>query len=363
MWTKFQFELALEKTAEDFYLNGASNFAKLRSGNSSENEQYFKNVAKSIREQLGCQQILLKSGECPDSGIFGEFDYKHEEEVNWELVKTNQLVALQVEGANKQVRYIELDAGILKNVSLPIYSKYSKKIKDKHNSIKIFLNELINQNDFYGVEYKASESKYETSINVASFNSTCPSKTKTNSLKLKLIHNFKASGRFKVNGFKLKSCTVEVMINFNVYYLIVNDYPNGRLSEIKQVFVCDGGFFAPNMSEDEASKLSKEIKPDELGKEYNLYRVKLRYRPFFDSRTIKANGFGLYTSWDPKIPGAIEEEKQREEVLKEVKRVQQNFSDVVGEEQETEVIEGTEDNPDNVIYLSLRQDRINKRAA
>jgi hypothetical protein len=60
--------------------------------------------------------------------------------------------------------------------------------------------------------------------------------------------------------------------------------------------------------------------------------------------------------------------------MKEVERVQQDFSNVVNEEELEEVlnsetqeeqleVEGNEENPDNVIYLTLRDDRIKKRAA
>lgn len=362
MLNKYNFELALEQVAEDFYCHGAINFGKLRSGNSEENEVYFKNVAKDLREKLNCQQIMLNSGDCPDSGIFGEYDYKHEDAVNWELVEKCELVAIEVVGANKQIRYIEILTSDLDDFEVPIYAKFSDKGKEKHNSIRLKLNDYNFYGEFFGVEYKASESKSETSISVASFNSTCPSSTKTKVLRVRMIHNFKAFGKKEICGYKLKSCEIELSINFSIYYLIVNDAPEGRVSAIKQVFVCDGNFFAPEMTEMEANKLSKEIKPETLGIDYDLYRVKLRYRPFFDSRTIRANGFGLYTSWEPKIPALEKEEKQREELMKEVERVQQNFTDSEDEVTSDKVL-GEDENLDNVIYLTLRDERIKKRAA
>lgn len=368
MLSKYNFELALEKVAEDFYCHGAVNFGKLRSGNSEENEVYFKNVAKDLRDKLECQQIILKSGDCPDSGIFGDFNYKHEDEVNWSLVEERKIVAFEILGAHKQTRYIEVRIEEIPSFTEPVYAKYSEKVKAKHNSINVNLNSCNGYGEFFGVEYKASESKSEKSISVASFNSTCPSATKTRNLRIRMIHNFKAAGRKLIGGYKLKSCVVNLSIDFSIYYLIVNDSPNGRISEIRQVFVCDGGFFAPDMSQKDAEELSTEIKPESLGISYDLYRVKLRYRPFFDSKTIRANGFGLYTSWVPKIPEEIREEREREELLREVERVKQNFSDVVDEEL-LEVadtgaeIEGNDENPDNVIYLNLRDARIKKRAA
>jgi len=369
MLSKYQFELALERVAEDFYCHGAINFGKLRSGNSEENEVYFKNVAKDLREKLGCQQIILNSGDCPDSGIFGDFDYKHEDEVAWSLVEKGELLALEVVGANKQIRYIEISTSELGEIPQPVYAKFSDKGKEKHNEIRLLLNDYNNFGEFYGVEYKASESKSKKSISVASFNSTCPSSTKTKQLRLRMIHNFKASGRKLIGGLKLKSCVVELSIKFSIYYLIVNDSPEGRVSKINQVFVCDGNFFAPEMSEDDAKALSKQLYPENLNIPYDLYRVGLRYRPFFDSKTIRAKGYGLYTSWEPKIPGEERERKERELLMKEVERVQQTFSDVVDEEElndslvEEESVNGNDENPDNVIYLTLRDERIKKRAA
>jgi len=355
MITKYSFEFALEKVAERFYSHGATQFGRVRGGNSTENEAYFRNVASDIRSLLNCQQVMLKKGSCPDSGVFGHFEYKNEEEVDWHLVEEKKIVVLEVQGVLRQKRYIEVSAQDIGEVTEPV---------KKNSGIRINLNEANGYGEFFGVEYKATQSNSETSINVASFNSTCPSSTKTVDLKkVRMIHNFEARGKFSIQGYSLKSCEITMTIGFSIYYLIVNDNPEGRISEIKQIFVCDGGFFAPNMSEEEAKTLSTQLYPKDLGIPCNLYRVGLRFRPFFDSKTIRANGYGLYTSWEPKIPAAEEEARQREQLLEEVMRVQQFFEDVVEKrEVDTSQKEVPGDN-DNVIYLTLREDRIKKRAA
>ena len=186
-----------------------------------------------------------------------------------------------------------------------------------------------------------------------------------------MYHGFNSTARKKpIDGREIKVCKVTLTISFSIYYLIVNDNPEGRISEIKQIFVCDGGFFAPDMTEEEAKKLSKQLYPKDLGIHINLYRVGLRFRPFFESKTIRASGYGLYTSWEPKIPAAELEEQQREQLLEEVMKVQQYFDDVINDLNESEEdpilhkeIGANDENPDNVIYLTLREDRIKKRAA
>lgn len=364
MLTKYSFELTLERVAEKFYFHGASQYGKKRGGNSSENEAYFRSVATDLRGILGCQQIMIKKGACPDSGIFGDFGYKNDEDVSWDLVEQGKIIALEVDGVSRQKRYIEIPVKEIGEVLNPI---------KKDSGIKLNLNHANGYGELFGVEYKASKSNSKKSINVASFNSTCPSGTKTIQLKkVKMLHNLNSRCRVtKVQDHKLKACDVTVSISFSIYYLIVNDYPNGQISEIKQIFVCDGGFFAPSMTEADAKSLSKQLDPKELKIPYSLYRVGLRFRPFFDSKTIRANGYGLYTSWEPKIPGAKEEERQRELLLKEVEKVQQTFDEIVYEEEldgenVTEVIKGEQaapNTPDNIIFLALREDRIKKRAA
>lgn len=351
MLTKYKFELELERVAERFYFIGASQFGKVRGGNSSDNEAYFRSVAIDLRSNLRCQQILLKKGACPDSGIFGDFGYVNEEDVDWEAVQANKLIVIEVTGVERQKRYIEVSPEDLKNIKIP---------KTKKSDIHIHLNDINSYGEFFGVEYKASRNKSEKSIAVASFNSTCPSATKTERIKkIKLIHGCNSKGKINIHDYDLFYSEIELTISFSIYYLIINDEPEDKFSAIKQIFICDGGFFAPNMSEDEAKELSKQLYPEDLDKSYSLYRVGLRYRPFFDSKTIRANGYGLYTSWEPKIPLEEEVEKQREQLLNEVEKVQQSFSEDNGEQ-----IESTdEDMPDNVIYLTLRHDRIKKRAA
>lgn len=365
MTSKYKFELTLEKVAERFYFNGATQYGKVRGGNSSDNEAYFRNVATDLRRELDCQQIHLKKGACPDSGVFGNFFYKNEEEVDWENVKEGKIVVLEVEGVERQLRYIEIKSEEIEFPEEPIR---------KEPGISIDLNSFNGYGEFFGVEYKAAKNKSENSVSVASFNSTCPSSHKTSTLKkVKLIHNLRSRSNIEVHGYNLKQCLITVNISFSIYYLIINDYPKDSVSEIKQIFICDGGFFAPGVSQAKAKELSTQFYPDELGVEYNLYRVSLRYRPFFDSRTIRTNGFGLYTSWEPKIPLEEKVEKQRQALLREVEKIQQDFNELAEAEDENEEIDNVEpkelpsqapeDNPDNVIYLSLREDRIKKRAA
>lgn len=142
-------------------------------------------------------------------------------------------------------------------------------------------------------------------------------------------------------------------------YFIVNDEEVGTRSEIRHIFICNGGFFAPTTTEDEAAAISKQLYPADLKLDLNLYRVKLRYRPFFESRAIRANGYGLYTSWEPKIPGIEREEKQRALLLNEVERVQQDFGEGISDK----ITQKSEKDDDNVIYLNLKADRIRSRAA
>lgn len=363
MITKYTFELALERVAEKFYFHGATQYGKKRGGNSADNEAYFRNVATDLRSSLECQQIMIKKGACPDSGIFGDYGYKNDEDVSWNLVEQGKIVVLEVEGVSRQPRYIE--------ISVEKIGQVPESIK-KDSGIEILLNEVNGYGEFFGVEYKATKSNSKKSITVASFNSTCPSGIKTVLLKkIKMFHNLKSKSKVtKIQDYSLKVCEVKVSISFSIYYLVVNDFPSGQISEIKQIFVCDGSFFAPNMSEGEAKGLSKQLDPVKLKIPYSLYRVGLRYRPFFDSKTIRANGYGLYTSWEPKIPGAEAEERQRDLLMKEVERVQQTFDEIIYEdESDDEIVEVVRDekaapiNPDNVIYLTLREERIKKRAA
>lgn len=337
----------LEQIAEKFYFNAASAMTSTRGGNSRGNEVYFGNVSSELRKQLDCQQLILPKGECPDSGIFGDFGYKEKEEVRWDLVRSGIIVVIELSVPNNQKRYLEITTTKL-NLPSPIKSD---------DDISLKLNDFDTFGEFFGIEYKASKNTHQNSIAVASFNSSCPSGTKTTELvKIIMIHNLSTTMRKKFDGDEhLKKCEIKLRIQFSMYYFIVNDIEDGTRSEIKHIFLCSGSFFAPTTSEDEAAKLSKQIMPSDLGLNLNLYRVKLRYRPFFESRAIKANGFGLYTSWEPKIPGQMKEKAQRESLMKEVERIQQNL-----EEQSSQLNQPEE--KDNVIYLNLREDRIRRRS-
>ena len=350
MLTKFKFELSLEQIAEKFYFNAASAMTSARGGNSRGNEVYFGNVSTDLRKQLDCQQIILPKGECPDSGVFGDFGYKSKEDVNWSMVKSGKLIIIEVNVPNNQKRYIEVEVSKL---NLPTIIKPDSEINLRLNDFDLY-------GEFFGIEYKASKNSNQNSITVASFNSSCPSPTKTTELvKVGMIHCLPTTMRKKFeNDECLKKCEIKLNLNFSMYYFIVNDEENGTRSEIKQIFLCSGSFFAPTITEEEAAKLSKQLMPEDLGLKLNLHKVKLRYRPFFESKAIRANGYGLYTSWEPKIPGDIKEQLQRETLLNEVERVQQNLEDQSTQPSSSKI----KRDDDNVIYLNLREERIRRRS-
>lgn len=352
MLTKYDFELKLEEIAEEFFFNAASALVATRGGNSRGNEVYFATVNASLRKKLNCQQIILPDGECPDSGIFGDFHYNVKESINWELVRLGKIVVLELKVPNNQNRFIQIE---VKNIILP-------ELIDSESEISLKLNECDTFGEFFGIEFKAKKNSTPNAISVASFNSTCPSNTKTAEIKIAMIHNLPTSMR-KIfdNDKSLKKCEIKLKIQFSMYYFIVNDVEKGTRSEIKHIFVCNGGFFAPTTTEAEAELYSKQIMPSDerLNIEINLYRVKLRYRPFFESRVINANGFGLYTSWKPKIPEQAREEKEREQLLQEVEQVQQTFID---ERNAQDITIDPPEQTDNVIYLNLREERIRRRS-
>ena len=344
MLTKYNFELELEKIAEKFYSYGASDHAADRSGHASDNEDYFRSVVEKIKDGLGCQQIKLKKQECPDSGIFGEFNYKHFDDVDWNSIRAGSMVAFSVTISNSEQRFIELKASELLNS--PIFMK--DRILDL-NSVGLY-------GEFFGVEYKAQKNKSSKSIIVASFNSTCPSGTKTSSLKnIKLFHNLDSLTKKKDK--MIKDCffeEIQVQISFSMYYMVVNDEKISNKTQITYIFLCHGNFFAPNLEESIANILSKQKTANDMKMEFDLKRVKLRYRPFFEAPTIKAQGFGLYTSWKPKLPEVAREGRERDALLNEILQIQQSFNS-----EEIDPLKGM----DNVIYLNLTGERIRKRAA
>ncbi len=350
MLTRYNFELQLELIAENFYFNAARAINMPRGGNSRGNEIYFGRIGSDLREKLGCQQLILPSGKCPDSGIFGDFGYIGEDEVDWEDVKKGKKVVLAIVATQGQERYIQYSSNII-NLQDTINSK---------TEIQLCLNSIDIYGEFFGIEYKASKNNSEESITVASFNSTCPCATKTVTLSdIKLIHNFPTTlnKRFK-NDQDLKIAKIKLDIKFSMYYFIVNDKEENSRSVIKKLFICDGAFFAPNTPEEEAKRLSTEIKPEDLKINHSLYRVKLRYRPFFDARTIKAKGYGLYTSWNPKIPEIIREENERKALLNQIEKIKNPF--FIEKDIHDNAIQS---NDDNIIYLSLKESTIKKRAA
>lgn len=353
MTSKYEFELMLEKIAERFYFNAASNLVSVRGGNSRGNEVYFGNVAPDLKSGLRCQQLILtKKGSCPDSGIFGDFKYKHFDEVDWERVRDRSNVVLEVNVPNNQKCYIEIDAS---KIRFPELLK-----DDPQNRMTLNLNELDDYDDFFGVEYKASVNPSSETINVASFNSTCPCATKKTKLKAFMIHNYPTRMKKNLNGDKeLLKCEIVLVVKFFMYYFIVNDVEVGSRSKINQILLCRGSFFAPNTTEEEAEALSTQIKPKDINREVNLYRVNLRYRPFFESRNIQSKGHGIYTSWESRLIGEIAEEAQRLALLDEVERVQQTLIT----EEDDPVIPQHVNDEDNVIYLNFKADKILRRSA
>jgi hypothetical protein len=346
--TRHTFELKLEEVAEELYMR---RIPLIGGNNGDGHEIFFETLARPLRDKLECQQIILPKGECPDSGIFGNFNYMPKGRVNWNAVKSNELVVIEVNVPNEQKRYFEFSRT---DLNLP------ERITPEMD-IVLRLNELGTYEDFFGIEYKTSKNSSENRISVASFNSTCPSGTKTSEVKARLIHNIPTSMRKKFdNNPELKVCEIKLSIQFNMYYFVMNYEKVAAHSSVKHIFLCRGSFFAPTISEESASLISVELKPNDprLNLNFELPRVKLRYRPFFESRKITASGFGLYTSWTPKIPEQIREARERELLLNEVLRVQQMFE--VDDNDQVEI--QTNNNPDNVIYLDLRAERIRLRS-
>ena len=351
---RYNFELQLELIGEDFYLNNpATAMDTPRGGHSRGNESYFGRLTNDLKRELECQRIILNKQQCPDSGIFGNFEYKQEEDINWDTVKLGNIIILKVLTSQKQPRYIEVPS-----TQILVKAPFTSKTK-----ITLQLNDLNNYGEFFGVEYKATKNSSEKSISVASFNSTCPCDIKTAAIKAKMIHSLPSNSRNIFNGKNgLKIIDVTLRITFNLYYFIINDIKEcDSRSAIQKIFICNGGFFSPGMKEESTVELSKEKEPEKFGVQHNLYRIKMRYRPFFDSRKIKAKGCGLYTSWEPKIPATVREESERQALLNEVEKISQNFTDEKKPEIQTvlEICPDTE----NVIYLNLRAERIKKRAA
>lgn len=348
MISKYDFELKLEQAAEKFYFNAATQMVSTRGGNSRGNEVYFGNLSSELRERLNCQQLILPKGECPDSGILGDFYYKHADDVDWDKVKKKEIVVLEVNVPNKQKRYIEVPVA---SITVP------ELITPKTETV-LCLNNLNLYGEFFGIEYKASLNSNSETISVASFNSTCPSSTKTAELSdVVMIHNFSTTMRRKFrNDKELRICDIKLRVQFSMYYFIVNDEEVGTRSEIKHIFLCPGSFFAPTVTESDAETYSKQLKPETVGVNIELYRCKLRYRPFFEARAIQAKGFGLYTSWSPKIAAIAREERDREQLMAEIERIPQSFfhelPDHFPRKQEFE----------NVIFLNLREERIRKRS-
>jgi hypothetical protein len=351
MLSKYNFELELEKLAERFYFNAGTQLVATRGGNSRGNEVYFGNLNSDLKQNLDCQLIILPKGECPDSGVFGMFNYQSRDDVDWQSVQDGKTVVIEVNAPNNLKRYIEVPVS---DLNLPAKL-------DSDSDICIKLNDLHGYGEFFGIEFKASKNNNPKNISVASFNSTCPSSTKTSELnKIVLIHNLPTSSKKMFDKeLGLKKHLIRLRIQFSMYYFIVNDEEVGTRSEIRHIFICNGSFFAPTTTEEEAARISKQLYPSDLNLDLNLYRVKLRYRPFFESRAIRANGYGLYTSWEPKIPGVEREERQRNLLLKEVEKIQQDF----GEDKPDQVSQMRGSNDDNVIYLNLKAERIRSRAA
>jgi hypothetical protein len=352
MTTKYAFELELEKIAERFYINSATNRVNARKGSSADNEDYFRWVASDLRERLSCQQLVLNSGVCPDSGIFGDFHYKTEDLINWEEVRSGSSVALELLVPGDQKRYIEI-----KKDGLSLPDKITAKSK-----IVLTLNDLDYFGEFFGVEYKASTNAIERSIAVASFNSSCPSKTKTIEItSARLIHSLPTSKRDSFgDGFKIVPITLKVKIS--LYYMIVNDEVANNKSKIRHIFITSGDFFSGDTSEEVAKVLSEEKKPIDFGIKASLNKVGLRYRPFFESRKIQADGYGIYTNWEPKIPAEAKEGAERALLLQEVLHVQQKLIDN-DTGQEIPLSPTPDKEPGRLIHLTLRESRIKLRAA
>lgn len=352
MLTKYNFELELEELAEEFYFNPGQAVSQVRGGNSTGNEVYFGGLTKDLLKRLGCQLLELKKGQCPDSGVFGDFRYQKKSQINWQLIRNKSHCAIAVKAAQGQERYI-----LFPSEKLSVTGEITRETK-----IILSLSDLDEYGEFFGIEYKATNNDNANSISVASFNSTCPCETKTVQIsRVKLIHNLPTTLRKNFDGDnKLKVVDVKLNVSFTMYYFIVNDTVVDRRNEIKKIFLCSGGYFAPGVSEEKAEDLSKQKMPSDFGLKNTLYKVGLRYRPFLEARRILCNGYGLYTSWEPKIPKKVKEEQQIQDLLDEVMKIgQEDFN-----EQSGEYVPVTDtDKSDNVIYLCLSANRIKDRAA
>lgn len=342
MTKKYDFELQLELLGEK-YFTGNNSLNMARGGNSKGNELYFSFVRKEMKERLKCQVILLNKGMCPDSGIFGDFGYESEKHFSWENIENGDSIAVEVMGANEEIQYIEIPSKFLKT---------KKILKDKEGPYEIHLNDVTEDDGYFGIEYKAAKSNSPNSISVASFNSTCPSKTKTVELLCNFYHNLPTDAKVKKDE-KVHLCKkmLKLTIRFYMYYFIINDITEKGKSIIKQILIADGSFFAPGMTEEKAEMLSKQKKPEDFGEDYKKIfdeaRVKLRYRPFFESKLIKAPiGYGLYLTWPPRLLETVREERERKRLLAEIQYRERAIND-----------------KDNVIYLSLDINQIKRRAA
>lgn len=295
MLNKNLFQKSLEEIGMKYFLENSGIIEK-RSGNTTANESYFRFVRKEILEKTKCGVLMLGKQECPDSGIFADYGYLNEKDVNWKSVYDGTTVVIKVKGDLGTSKYLTFPSLILKN----------KEIKEKNfEDFSIDLNKHLKTDEFYGIEYKATKNSAANSVGVASFNSTCPSGDKNIFITGTLIHNLNKHGKEfkpKVYKEKLRETTwkLKLLVVFKIYYFIVNDADEEKKSKIKHIVIVPGEFFGGAITHEQAAKYSVQPDLKKLGYNFTSNRIKLRLRPFFEAPNIKVhNGYGLYVGWKP----------------------------------------------------------------
>ena len=113
MITKIVFQKTLEEIGTKYFLEN-NGLNERRGGNSTANESYFRFVRKEILERTNCGVLLLGKQECPDSGVFADFNYISEKDVDWKSVSQGKLIAIKLQGDLDTFKYLTFPSIILK---------------------------------------------------------------------------------------------------------------------------------------------------------------------------------------------------------------------------------------------------------
>lgn len=160
MLDKIIFQKCLEEIGTKYFLEN-NGVIERRGGNSNANESYFRFVRKEVLERSGCGVLILGRQECPDSGIFAEYGYLNEKDVDWNSVSERKIVAIKMLGDLGTYKYFTFPSLILQNREVR---------KENFDGFVIDLNKQLKTNNFFGVEYKACKNDIPNSVSVASFN-------------------------------------------------------------------------------------------------------------------------------------------------------------------------------------------------